>query len=110
MQLNDRDTFTGVDILNLTQEEKVPIISSTMFLKIKQTPQGLFDKLKARLVAGGHLQDREIHNNRSSLTVSTNSVFMIAAIAAMERRSTATIDFPGAFLHALMPKIALQCI
>ena len=59
MQLNDRDTFTGVYISKLTQEEKVSIISSSMFLKIKQTPQGLFDKLKARLLAGGHLQDRE---------------------------------------------------
>ena len=37
-----------------------------MFLKEKFSPDGTFDKLKARLVAGGHLQDTEIYNNGSS--------------------------------------------
>ena len=31
-----------------------------MFLKDKYTADGNFDKLKSRLVAGGHLQDRDI--------------------------------------------------
>ena len=31
-----------------------------MFLKEKFTADGVFEKLKARLVAGGHLQDRDI--------------------------------------------------
>ena len=74
-----------------------------MFLKDKYTPEGKFDKLKSRLVAGGHLQDREIYDNGSSPTVSTTSVFIIASIAAKENRSLATIDFPGAFLNSDMP-------
>ena len=74
-----------------------------MFLKDKYTAEGKFDKLKSRLVAGGHLQDRDIYDNGSSPTVSTTSVFIIASIAAKENRSLATIDFPGAFLNSDMP-------
>ena len=55
-----------------------------MFLKDKYTADGKFDKLKSRLVAGGHLQDKSIYDNGSSPTVSTTSVFIVAAIAASE--------------------------
>ena len=55
-----------------------------MFLKDKYTADGKFDKLKSRLVAGGHLQDRNIYDNGSSPTVSTTSVFIVATIAASE--------------------------
>jgi hypothetical protein len=74
-----------------------------MFLKDKYTADGKFDKLKSRLVAGGHLQDRNIYDNGSSPTVSTTSVFIVASIAAHECRSIATVDFPGAFLNSDMP-------
>ena len=36
----------------------------------------------------------------TSPTVSTDATFMLAAIAAHEHRATATLDLPGAFLHA----------
>ena len=74
-----------------------------MFLKDKYTADGKFDKLKSRLVAGGHLRDRNIYDNGSSSTVSTTSVFIVAAIAASENRAVATIDFPGAFFNSDMP-------
>ena len=74
-----------------------------MFLKDKYTADGKFDKLKSRLVAGGHLQDRNIYDNGSSPTVSTTSVFIVAAIAASENQAVATIDFPGAFLNSDVP-------
>ena len=74
-----------------------------MFLKDKYTADGKFDKLKSRLVAGGHLQDRNIYDNGSSLTVSITSAFIAAAIAASENRAVATIDFPGAFLNSELP-------
>ena len=70
-----------------------------MFLKDKYTADGKFDKLKSRLVAGGHLQDRDIYDNGSSPTVSTTSVFIVASIAAHECRSIVT----GAFLNSDMP-------
>ena len=52
---------------------KESIITSSMFLKDKYTADGKFDKLKSRLVAGGHLQDRNIYDNGSSPTVSTTN-------------------------------------
>jgi histone deacetylase 1/2 len=61
----------------------------------------MFDKLKARLVAGGNRQDRSVYSesDTSSPTVATEAVMMIAAIAARERRHVVTIDIGGAFLR-----------
>lgn len=102
-QMCDKKVWEGVLCGSLTHNERKKIISSSMFLKDKYTADGKFDKLKSRLVAGGHLQDRDIYDNGSSPTVSTTSVFIIAAIAAKENRALATIDFPGAFLNSDMP-------
>ena len=57
---------------------------------------GMFKKLKSRLVAGGHLQDRDAYNNIASPNASTSSVFILTAIAARQKRAVATVDFPGA--------------
>ena len=51
-------------------------------MKEKFKPDGQFDKLKSRLVAGGHMQDRDLYPDKSSPTPSINSVFIIAALAA----------------------------
>ena len=102
-QMCDKDVWEGVLINSLSPLQRNNIITSSMFLKDKYTAEGKFDKLKSRLVAGGHLQDREIYDNGSSPTVSTTSVFIIASIAAKENRSLATTDFPGAFLNSDMP-------
>ena len=77
-----------------------------MFIKERFKPDGLFDKHKATLVAGGHQQDRKVYsdNKTSSPTVSTSAVFMVAAIAAKEKRDVATVDFTGAHLNADMKK------
>ena len=98
-----KNVWEGVLVDSLTPTQRNNIITSSMFLKDKYTAEGKFDKLKSRLVAGGHLQDRDIYDNGSSPTVSTTSVFLIASIAAKENRSLATIDFPGAFLNSDMP-------
>jgi len=60
-----------------------------------------FDKLKARLVASGDLQDRSLYaeTQTSSPTVATETVFMVAAIAGRERRKVVTIDIGSAFLR-----------
>jgi Reverse transcriptase (RNA-dependent DNA polymerase) len=88
---------------SLTPKQVKGIITSSMFGKAKYAADGKFDKFKSRIVAGGHLQDRNIYDNGSSPTVSTTSVFIVAAIAAKENRAVATIDFPGAFLNSDMP-------
>jgi hypothetical protein len=69
----------------------------------KYTADAIFDKFKSKIVAGGHLPDRDMYDNGLSPTVSTTSVYIVAAIAAKEDRAVATIDFPGAFLNSDMP-------
>ena len=64
---------------------------------------GIFEKVKARLVAGGHLQDREIYDNGSSPTASTTVVMIEAALAAKFCNAVGHIDFSGAFLNITMP-------
>jgi hypothetical protein len=53
-----------------------------MFFKEKYLPTGVFEKLKARFVAGGDGQDRSLYSELqlSSKTVSTTSVFLVAAL------------------------------
>ena len=104
VQLDSMGTFEGIDLNRMTAEDTSRIISSSTFLKDKYTAEGIFEKLKARLVAGGHLQDRTVYSNNTSPTAITASLFMVAAIAATESRSVATVDFPGAFLHSTMPE------
>jgi hypothetical protein len=102
-QLVDKDVFQGRHIDDLTLEELKKIITCRMFLKEKVNADGIFEKIKARLVAGGHLQDRDVYDNGSSPTASTTAVFIEAAIAAKFGNAVAHIDFSGAFLNADMP-------
>jgi Reverse transcriptase (RNA-dependent DNA polymerase) len=102
-QMLEKHVWAGVMLDSLTPKQKKCIITSSMFGKARYTADGTFNKFKSRIVAGGHLQDRDIYDNRSSPTVSTTSVFIVAAIAAKEDRAVATIDFPGAFLNSDKP-------
>ena len=56
---------------DLTEDEYRRAITSRMFLKNKYRADGTFEKIKARLVAGGHLQDRDIYSNGGSPTAAT---------------------------------------
>jgi histone deacetylase 1/2 len=78
-------------------------IRSFLFLKEKFTADGLWDKLKSRLVAGGNFQDLSEYNifeDVTSPTASVSSLFMVAAIAAKEHRIVRVIDITGAYLNA----------
>ena len=100
----NKTVLEGVKAEDLSPEDLKRLITSHVFLKEKFNAAGFFEKLKARLVAGGHLQDRTVYNKASSPTVSTSAVFIVSTIAAAERRAVAVIDFPGAFLNSLMPQ------
>lgn len=102
-QMIDSPIWEGVNTRNLTAEELKRIISSSMFLKKKYTADGIYEKCKARLVAGGHQQDRTVYTNNGSPTAATQSVFMLAALAAAENNAVATADVPGAFLKSELP-------
>ena len=103
-QMLDQDVWEGQDPDQLSSDDWKTVISSMIFLKEKFTAEGLFQKLKARLVAGGHQQKKEMYEDKSAPTVATQSVFMVAAIAAIEGRAVAAVDVPGAFLKAPVPE------
>ena len=99
-QMVDKQVWHGVHLRNLSTTERKRIIRSSMFLKDKYLASGTFDRFKARLVAGGDMQDKTLYDNLSSPTASTTSVLTVAAIAAAEGRHAITIDIGGAFLNA----------
>jgi hypothetical protein len=67
---------------------------------------GDFEKLKARLVAGGHMQDRDAYSKEetSAPTVSLTSVNLVAGVAAHEERHVMSMDVPQAFLNGNMER------
>jgi hypothetical protein len=80
----------------LTAEERRRVLEYLMFLKRKSTGQ-----IKARGCADGRKQREYISPaDATSPTVSNEAVFLTAAIEAREGRAKATVDIPGAFMHA----------
>ena len=70
-QMLDKAVWKPMHWERLSVEQRKSMISSSMFLKEKFYADGNFEKLKARLVAGGHLQDRQMYQDISSPTVRT---------------------------------------
>lgn len=99
----DRKVWAYVKAGDLTAEQRKRVIRSHMFLKDKYTSEGVFDKVKARLVAGGDQQDKSLYDNLSSPTVSLEAVLTTIAVAAVERRHMATVDITGAYLEVVLP-------
>jgi hypothetical protein len=56
------------------------ILPSKTFVKVKFDPNGAFDKIKARLVGGGHRQKRYLYSETetSSPTISLVGLYIIA--------------------------------
>jgi hypothetical protein len=101
LSLHKKGTFHPLhDGEERTGGYKKPIYSH-MFLKEKFTPDGVFDKLKGRLVAGGDMQDRaQLFDSVSAPTVAIPFVFAVASIAATEGREVVAADVPTAYLNA----------
>ena len=70
----------------LSPTERSRVIRS-IFLMQKLLPDGSDDKFKARLVAGGDKQNKDLYDDLSSPTVSTCAVLTIPSIAAYQNRS-----------------------
>jgi hypothetical protein len=73
-----------------------------MFLEEKFTASDKYDKLKARVVAGGDQQDNELYKDLclSSPSAFITSVLAMVVIAACEGRSVTVMGIGGAFLNA----------
>ena len=76
-QMIDKRVWRPVTVSSLSSVERSRIIRSQMFLKEKFLPTGEFEKLKARLVAGGNQQDKALYDDLSSPTVSTSAVLSV---------------------------------
>ena len=100
-QMVDKNVWTYQMPGKLSFEEKRKIITCSMFLKEKFDANGIFEKLKSRLVAHGNQQPKE-GVKASSPTVDITSVFVLAAVAAYQNNRVWTIDIGGAFLEAAM--------
>ena len=87
---------------DLSARQIKQIIRSSMFLKTKFDAKGMFEKIKARLVADGSKQDRALYPDNSSPTVAMQSLMMVLLIAAKEGRKAMKIDIGGAYLNAEM--------
>ena len=107
-QMLNKKVWHPVYMHKLTNDEKKKVIRSSLFLKEKYDSTGKFEKVKARLVAGGHMQDRSIYPDLSAPTAAMSSVFAVAAIAAYESRGVHTIDITGAYLNADMHKTGID--
>lgn len=101
-QFLDKQVFTPVFLNSLSPDQRKRVITSLVFLKEKFLPDGTFEKLKARIVAGGHQQDRSEYDPTeiSSPTASMIVIFMLVCIWAWERRKTVAFDVPAAYLNA----------
>ena len=98
-QLVDKNVWEVIAKSSLSRAQLNKVIRSSMFLTEKFTASGVFDKLKSRLVAGGDGQDKSLYEKLSSPTVAHETVMMVLAIAAIERRKVATVDITGAYLE-----------
>ena len=104
-QLLQQKTFIPVPAHTLTAAQRAAIIPSMMLVQDKFKDDGpgkpkVFDKTKARLVAGGHKQPA--NSDVSAPTVRTESVLALAAIAAKDSMVFEARDIKGAYLHATL--------
>ena len=97
-----KQVFIPISLAEIPTGEKSSRIYSSMFLKEKFHPDGGLKKLKARLVAGGNMQDRSLYddNSISSPTASVPAVLIVSALGADQDQIICSIDFPGAYLNA----------
>jgi hypothetical protein len=77
-------------------------IRSSMFLKEKVNSEGVFEKLKSRLVADGRGQDRAHYQGFNSPTATLEAIFLELQVASSKGRKWAKIDIGGAYLNAYL--------
>ena len=98
------DTFESVDVNNSNDDERKKAIASLTFLAGKRDRP-----IKAHACADGCKQRKCTDKiETASPTAMMESIFVTTTINSKEQRDVATIDLPGAFLHARNDKM-LSC-
>jgi hypothetical protein len=97
----EKKVFFPVKREKLSPEEKRNIIPSLAFVKQKYNPDGSKDKVKVRLVAGGHKQDRSlfVDKNTSSPTLHLEHLFIEMAMAQAKKPFRTSLDIGAAYLN-----------
>ena len=90
-QMLDQDVWEPVNFADIPEQYRKKVIISFMFLKEKFKPDGEFDKLKMRLVAGGHMQAKLDLEFISSPTVSLSAVLIMIAFAVKKEFVVVTV-------------------
>jgi len=99
-QLLTMKVWHPIHLSTLTIDERKAVIRSSMFLKDKYSSSGDFQLFKARLVAGGDMQNKLLYDELYSPTAATSSFFVLATLAAREQRLVEVVDVVGAYLNA----------
>ena len=97
-QLHNMETYVPMDPDKMTPQQRSEALNSLMFLVEKRD-----GRIKSRACAGGSAQRRRLgykKEDSASPTVSTEAVFITAAIEAHENRKVACFNITGAFLYA----------
>ena len=98
-----KSAINSIAFRSLTlKQKKAIIIRSSLFLKEKYLPTGEFEKLKARLVALGNMQDLSLYSSEDtgSPTVSILSLLALVAKGNSEERVFKKLDVVGAYMKA----------
>ena len=92
--LHVMDTWKPMDAAKLSREQRMCALSSLLFLKEKQTGD-----IKGRACINGAPQQAYIpKEDTASPTISTESTFITATIAAHEQRKVRCNDVPSTFV------------
>jgi hypothetical protein len=84
------------------------ILCCFVFLVEKFLANGEFDKIKARLVANGAQQKRELYRNKSSPTASIHAIFTCLAIVVyMGKYEVAKIDVKGVCIQTEITRLPI---
>ena len=102
-QIHEKGAFTPILWNDLSDREKAGSIRCFMFLKEKYNDDGSLEKIKARLVANGKMQDMYIYDDNYSPTVSLTTVYLLVGLAAKNGWAVGIGDITGAYLNADMP-------
>jgi len=88
------------------------ILRSHMLRREKFNAIGVFENIKARLVADGSTQDREDFDDEeiSSPTACLESIFNMLKLVAVEKRHLLILDVGGAYLNAKINSPAYMLI
>ncbi len=93
--MKDHDVWESIN-----SNMDVKAINCKIFIKAKRNATGEITKIKARMTAGGHMQ-QNIEDSRSfSPTSSINSVMMLTTIHAKRNSKFSVLDITAAYLNA----------